>query len=412
MKAVTVGLVEGRDEIRLVLEGAFLDENRHRFDPGEYRFSSPVKLFPVGSDVAFLMEDVTIGVGFHWERPRRLRFRGALSIVGTPNGLTAINEIGLETYIESVISSEMSAAGPIEFLKAHAVISRSWLAAQLANDDGGRLDDPREVAPGEWEILRWYGREAHAGFDVCADDHCQRYQGIPESVPVSVRDAVAATTGQFLSFEGEICDTRFSKCCGGVTEVYRSAWDDRNVACLAAVFDGVGVTPVVDEAWIRSRPKANCDTRDADLLKRILPGFDLETTDFFRWRVDYTVDQLSHLILSRTGIDLGRIEAVEPIDRGPSGRIIRLKLTGDAGSLTVGKELEIRRALSETHLYSSAFVIDRTSEGFRLSGAGWGHGVGLCQIGAAVLAEGGASYDAILAHYYPGSVPTTGLTGS
>ncbi len=406
MKAVDVGLVQARKEIRVVLEGDFVDADRRPLGPGEYSFTAPVRLSPVQADAAFLIEDVTIGVGFHWERPRRLRFRGGLNIVGTPNALTAINEVGLETYIESVISSEMSAASPAEFLKAHAVISRSWLAAQLANDDGGKLDGARELAGGEWEILRWYGREAHDGFDVCADDHCQRYQGIPESTPDSVRNAVAATAGQFLTFGDTICDTRFSKCCGGVTEVYRSAWDDRDVPCLKSVFDGPGAVPGVDEAWILSRPDANCGTSDVDLLERILPGFDLETKDFFRWRIDYTVDELSALVRARTGIDLGSVEALEPIERGPSGRIVRLRIRGNAGILTVGKELEIRRVLSDTHLYSSAFVVDRTAEGFRLSGAGWGHGVGLCQIGAAVLADRGAAHEAILAHYYPGSILT------
>ena len=375
MKAVDVGLVQARKEIRVVLEGDFVEADRRPLGPGEYSFTAPVRLSPVQADAAFLIEDVTIGVGFHWERPRRLRFRGGLNIVGTPNALTAINEVGLETYIESVISSEMSAASPAEFLKAHAVISRSWLAAQLANDDGGKLDGARELAGGEWEILRWYGREAHDGFDVCADDHCQRYQGIPKG-------------------------------CGGVTEVYRSAWDDRDVPCLKSVFDGPGAVPGVDEAWILSRPDANCGTSDVDLLERILPGFDLETKDFFRWRIDYTVDELSALVRARTGIDLGSVEALEPIERGPSGRIVRLRIRGNAGILTVGKELEIRRVLSDTHLYSSAFVVDRTAEGFRLSGAGWGHGVGLCQIGAAVLADRGAAHEAILAHYYPGSILT------
>jgi stage II sporulation protein D len=395
---VAVGLMEGLPSVEVDLIGGFVDGSGRRFVPGRHRFTSEVTLTPVDPLAsAFAIDDVTIGIGFHWERKERQVFRGALRLVGRAAGLTVINDVALEDYVASVISSEMSALCPLELLKTHAVISRSWLK--------GPLPVVRSPEPTAGEIRRWYGREAHPDFEVCADDHCQRYQGITKAVSPAVSAGVHATSGEMLLHGGAICDARFSKCCGGLTERYATAWDDRDVPYLTSIPDGPP-QPGADDlnGWIRSSPVAYCNTRDADLLARILPGFDQETRDFFRWRVTYAPDDLGGLILSKLGVDLGAIVELTPLSRGPSGRIDRLRVRGERGALVVGKELEIRRALSRTHLYSSAFVVDREAGGrFVLTGAGWGHGVGLCQIGAAVMAEEGKGYREILAHYYPGA---------
>jgi SpoIID/LytB domain protein len=313
-----------------------------------------------------------------------------------------INDVPLEDYVTSVISSEMSASCPLEMLKAHAVISRSWLWFPKANPT------PVATAPRQpldsHEILRWYGREAHPDFDVCADDHCQRYQGITKAFSPAAAQAVRATAGEFLRYNGAICDARFSKSCGGITERYATAWEDENVPYLESIYDGPAESTFsTPEKWIRSTPPAYCNTKDSELLARVLPGFDQETRDFYRWRVEYTLEELADLIGTRLGANLGPIRDMQPLARGPSGRIYRLKITGDRDYIIIGKELEIRRALSRTHLYSSAFVVDKTAGRIVLNGAGWGHGVGLCQIGAAVMANNGTSYTEILQHYYRGT---------
>jgi peptidoglycan hydrolase-like amidase len=340
---------------------------------------------------------MVIGIGFHWERKERQVFRGAVRIIRRAGGLTVINDLPLEEYVTSVISSEMSASCPLELLKAHAVISRSWLKAS------NMIVTP-PPARDSHEILRWYGREAHPDFDVCADDHCQRYQGITKAFSDAAAEAVRATRGEFLQYGGAICDARFSKACGGITELYSTAWDDRDFAYLRSVDDTPGVPGESGshsaESFIRTGPPAYCDTRDRDLLARILPGFDQETRDFYRWRVEYSPEELGDLVKARLGVDLGPIRDMESLARGPSGRIYRLKITGAKDYVIVGKELEIRRALSRSHLYSSAFVVDKEAGKFVLRGAGWGHGVGLCQIGAAVMASQGKGYREILAHYY------------
>jgi SpoIID/LytB domain protein len=413
-----VGLMEGRSAVEVELAGVFRDESGMAYKPARYRFTSEVTLTP--SDLAscsFALEDVTIGIGFHWERKERQVFRGALRIIKRDAGLTVVNDVPLEEYVKSVISSEMSASCPIELLKAHAVISRSWLLFPKEQPSPGapaerepvrakpqeRAAGPRESSQSH-EILRWYGREAHPDFDVCADDHCQRYQGITKAFSPAASDAVAATTGEFLRYNGMICDARFSKCCGGITERYSTAWEDQEIRYLESVYDSPEQTRShIPEAWIRSDPPAYCNTRDSELLSRILPGFDRETRDFYRWRVEYTPDELADLVKSRLGVDLGPIRDIEALARGPSGRIYRLKLSGERDYLFIGKELEIRRALSRTHLYSSAFVVDKESGRLVLRGAGWGHGVGLCQIGAAVMANEGRTYKEILQHYYRGT---------
>jgi stage II sporulation protein D len=400
---VAVGLVEGRSAVEVELIGTFADTSGKSYTPGRYRLESEAVLAPSEpASCAFALDDVTIGIGFHWERKERQVFRGALRLVKREAGLTAINDVPLEEYVTSVISSEMSASCPLELLKAHAVISRSWL--RFPKDNPARSDREQSRAPDAHEVLRWYGREAHPDFDVCADDHCQRYQGIARAVSPATAEAVRATAGQFLRYNGAVCDARFSKCCGGITERYATAWEDQRVPYLESVYDG-STQPRLDgtEAWIRAAPPAYCNTNDSELLSRVLPGFDQETRDFYRWRVAYTPEELADLIKSRLGVDLGPIRDLEALARGPSGRICRLKVAGERDYVVIGKELEIRRALSRTHLYSSAFVVDREPGRFVLRGAGWGHGVGLCQIGAAVMANEGKTYTEILQHYYRGT---------
>ncbi|HEX5000823.1 MAG TPA: SpoIID/LytB domain-containing protein [Terriglobia bacterium] len=405
---IRVGLMEGRSHFEIELQGVYVDASGREYAPGRYRFDDEIQLVPRdAASAAFAVENVTIGVGFHWERNERQTFRGAIRILKR-QGLTLINDVALEEYVTSVISSEMSAGCPIELLKAHAVMSRSWLRYPIAY--------PQEVGAGTHfernagEIRRWYGRESHRDFDVCADDHCQRYQGVTRTFSESASAAVQSTAGEFLLYDGKICDARFYKCCGGVTEEYRAAWDDRDVPYLqprADIGDPVEAArqmarDSIDRIFDAKAP-AYCNTRDAGLLKQILPGFDQETQDFYRWKVEYTPAEIRELIQRRYELDLGNIVALEPLARGRSGRITRLRVSGDRGALVIEKELEIRRALSRSHLYSSAFVVERTASGFVLRGAGWGHGVGLCQIGAAVMAAAGKNYQEILAHYYAGT---------
>ncbi len=399
---VSVGLVEGQPAIEIELHGSFTDSTGKAYSSGRHRFSSEVLLSPSdATQCSFALDDVTIGIGFHWERKERQVFRGALRLVKKSAGLTLINEVSLEEYVTSVISSEMSALSPLELLKAHAVISRSWMWFPNTGEAGSSNSEPRTA---DHEIVRWYGREAHPDFDVCADDHCQRYQGITKLFSPAAEQAVRATTGEFLQYNGKICDARFSKSCGGITERYATAWEDENVPYLQSIYDGPGQAVASNaEERIQSSSAAYCDTRDGELLSRLLPGFDQETRDFYRWRVSYAPDELAEIIESRIGVRLGPIRDMEALARGPSGRIYRLKITGERDYVIVGKELEIRRALSRSHLYSSAFVVEKEPHRIVLRGAGWGHGVGLCQIGAAVMATQGKSYTEILQHYYRGA---------
>jgi SpoIID/LytB domain protein len=400
---LSVGLIEERPAVEVELTGAFRDTSGKLYASGRYRFTSEATLTP--SDIAscaFALEDVTIGIGFHWERKERQVFRGAFRLVKREAGLTVINDVPLEEYITSVISSEMSAGCPLELLKAHAVISRSWLWFSKTNP----LPVARQQSQAldSHEVRRWYGREAHADFDVCADDHCQRYQGITKAFASAAAEAVRATAGEFLRYKGAICDARFSKSCGGITERYATAWEDKDIPYLESVYDGPAQSGSYSpETWIRSNPPAYCNTSDSELLSRVLPKFDQETRDFYRWQVMYTPEELTELIESRLDVDLGPIRDVQALARGPSGRIHQLKITGKRDYIIIGKELEIRRALSRTHLYSSAFVVDKEPGRFVLTGAGWGHGVGLCQIGAAVMANEGKTYTEILRHYYRGT---------
>lgn len=361
--------------------------------------------------------DVTIGMNFHWERKENQTFEGNMRFLADVHGtISAINEIGVEKYLQSVISSEMSAEAPGELLKAHAVTSRSWLVAMLERQKelkNVRVPFQRSQETKD-EILRWYDRNDHAHFDVCADDHCQRYQGITKVITKSAEEAVSATRGQFLVHNNEICDARFSKACGGRTELFEHTWEETPIPYLQSVSDSIQIhPPVLNEAdverWILSSPDAYCNTSDGKILKQILPSFDQETIDFFRWKVEYTQEQLVYILYTKSEIDIGIVMDIIPISRGSSGRIFKLKVVGSKRTVIVGKELEIRRWFSKSHLYSSAFIVktERDEKGipakFTLYGAGWGHGVGLCQIGAAVMAAKGYRAEEIVKHYFRNS---------
>jgi SpoIID/LytB domain protein len=428
--SIAVGLVEDAAEVGIRLLDDYRDDRGTVFTPGDYRFScrngsivcdrAPIseatffRLTGTRAASRFRLQ-ITIGIDFHWQQRKEHTFSGALRLLKRPGErLTVINDVPLEAYILSVSCSEMNAASPEEFLKAHSIISRSWLLAQLA-----AKENP-VAAPGATgdagEIIRWYDRQSHAEFDVCADDHCQRYQGTDMITTGEVARAVESTRGIILSFEGKPCDARFSKCCGGVTEDFRAAWSDDLHPYLVPVADAPDTRlpqpPLTDataaHAFITAAPEAYCNCSDPAILRRVLNNYDQTTGDFYRWKVRLTHSEMAALLLKKLSIDIGRPLALEPLERGLSGRITRLKIRGDAATVTIGKELEIRRALSATHLYSSAFIVEtegdpKRPDTFVLRGAGWGHGVGLCQIGAAVMACRGIGYQDILRHYYPGS---------
>ena len=365
---------------------------------------------PENKEASFILCGVTIGIRFHWERKENQEFRGGLHLKVINGQIVAINRILVEDYLLSVISSEMSAKASLELLKAHAVISRSWLLSQLQQKN--QLKSKPAFIENEQEIVRWYDREDHEHFDVCADDHCQRYQGITRASEnwETVKRAIQETRGEVLMYDNQICDARFSKCCGGITEEFQNTWEAVPHPYLIKLRDTVPVTDFPDlsleaeaEKWIHQRPEAFCNTQDPRILEQILNNYDQETTDFYRWKIQYSQEELSALINERSGIDFGLIEDLIPIERGASGRLIRLKIVGSKQSRTIGKELEIRRILSPSHLFSSAFTVKKRDEDFILTGAGWGHGVGLCQIGAAVMGEKGYDYEQILLHYYVGA---------
>ncbi len=394
---VKVGIVSGQ-EIHFALNGAYTakgevieGEQTVTFSEGgilwngnQYR---ELTFVPQSAQSSFSLHDVTIGVNFHWERKETQVFLGTLNLVVEADQITAINELPVEQYLASVISSEMKATAGIELLKAHAVISRSWLLAQMKRraESSEHRDGFFSFIKKDDEIIRWYDREDHTIFDVCADDHCQRYQGITKQTSKTVEQALKATRGQILCYGDEICDARFSKCCGGVTEEFQYCWEDSPKPYLVSIKDPY------------------CNTSDKAVLSQVLNDYDLETNDFYRWTVEYTTQELSKLVNEKLKDDFGTITDLIPLERGKSGRIWKLKIVGTKKTLTIGKELEIRRALSESHLYSSAFEVEKTATGFILRGRGWGHGVGLCQIGAAVMGQQGFTYDKILLHYYRGA---------
>ena len=435
---VNVGIVSGQ-KIHFSLNKPYLAKGEMVTGEQEVAFSeggilwngnqySSLTFHPQSADASFSLSDVTIGVNFHWERKETQTFLGTLHFVVESDKICAINELPVERYLESVISSEMSATSSLELLKAHAVISRSWLLAQMKKR--------REVAESgnnffsfvkkDDRLIRWYDREDHTIFDVCADDHCQRYQGITKETSPHVAEAIRQTKGQILMDGDDICDARFSKCCGGVTEEFQYCWEDTPKNYLSSVRDIIqGVKSVgsaspaplpslqdeaAAEAWIRSNPPAFCNTTDKKILSQVLNDYDQETADFYRWKVTLTQEKLKQLLDEKLKMNFGDILDLQAEERGKSGRISKLRIVGTEKTFVIGKELEIRRALSDTHLYSSAFVVDRCDidekgvpQRFDIIGAGWGHGVGLCQIGAAVMGEEGFDYDAILLHYYQGA---------
>jgi len=362
------------------------------------------------SEPTFTLFHVTVGNRFHWEKAEDQTFRGDLIFRTAGDGtLAAINEILLEDYLTSVISSEMSPLAPQEFLKAHAILSRTWLLAALDRKRAkGSFLPEKEPSPKGEEVIRWYDREDHDLFDVCSDDHCQRYQGITKIATKQTEEAVRETRGKVIAYKDEICDARYSKACGGITECFDTAWGERQVPYLASITDGPGLRPLIKtegeaSAWILSEPEAYCNTKDERLLEKILPDVDRETKNFFRWTIGYSRKELEEILGEKSGYDFGTLKEVIPLRRGPSARISRLKIVGSKRSMVVGKELEIRRWLSRSHLYSSAFVVKRETDRFIFYGAGWGHGVGLCQIGAAVMAARGFTTEQILAHYFSGA---------
>ena len=426
-QTLQVGILSGKEIVfEIISDGAGpqkvsyqegkINYNGVLYDELFFEASTPSTLF---AEPTFILHDVVIGVDFHWERRQSQQFAGSLKFIIEKNQVVAVNVIGVEDYLLSVISSEMKATAGLEFLKAHAVISRSWVLAQIAHRahptrSAGidfkelnnvpalvtSLEQRRETVPAGGEaadetvIEKWFDHSDHKHFDVCADDHCQRYQGLTLAIGKTVRQAIDQTWGEVLTSDGELCDARFSKCCGGRTELFSTCWEDKDEPYLVSLPD----TPDHGDG------DPFCDTQDETVLRQVLNDYDLETKDFYRWTEEYGVEELSALITRRSGIDIGTLTALEPLETGPSGRIKKLRIVGTKQTLTVGKELMIRKFLSESHLKSSAFTATFTPDGkVRLDGRGWGHGVGLCQIGAAVMGSRGYSYRQILSHYYPGA---------
>lgn len=425
MKSVDIGILSSA-QIKFDFIGEFLCKNEILsgacsacISDGKILFNGElygdVCFTPRNDEARFVLHDVVIGVNFHWQRKETQQFGGELILVVEDGRVRAINRLPVEEYLVSVISSEMSATNSLELLKAHAVISRSWLYAQLLRRNDNNMAVHGWETPDE--IVRWYAREDHELFDFCADDHCQRYQGLTRTINPNVRRAVSETTDLVLKYDGKVCDARFSKCCGGVTERFSACWDDEDMDYLQSFRDCEckdECPDLRDEAearrWIEGAPDAFCSNVDSGVMAQILNGYDCETNDFYRWTVRYTQCELSQLVARRSGIDFGIIEDLQPVERASSGRLVRLRVVGSKAVRIVGKELEIRRWLSDSHLYSSAFVVDKEYDAatgelvFVIKGAGWGHGVGLCQIGAAVMGERGYGYREILQHYYPGTI--------
>ena len=432
MNQIRVGILT-RSQVRVIFNGKYSFEG-NEFE-GEHILNEAGVYTPTSEDCTFDLCDVTIGIDFHWERNETQKFKGSLEILPTEDGkFTAVNILDIEEYLKSVISSEMSATSHIELLKAHAVISRSWAMCKIQRSLQGKAFASYDT---EDRHICWYGSEPHIGFDVCADDHCQRYQGLRAKDHKNAIKAVEETRSEILvtnpstgsGTEFEICDARYYKSCGGVTEEFETCWEDTHYDYLVKVVDAPkerrndltteenanralrqaqGPMNLTTEEgareWILSSPEAFCNTNDKEILSQVLNDYDQETIDFYRWKVSYTKNELSELIRKKSGIDFGEIISLEPIKRGVSGRIYELKIVGTKKTLTIGKELEIRKWFSESHLYSSAFIVEKSANTFTLYGAGWGHGVGLCQIGAAVMATKGYTYKEILAHYYPNTI--------
>ena len=429
---ISIGILSEK-EIHFDLYGEFKNPNGDRkfsgklkakLDAGSISISQDSQevlkaqeIFFVPDDIeteSFLIRNVVIGKNFHWQKKENQRFRGSVKFIIEDEKITAVNILPLEEYLTSVVSSEMSSNCSVELLKSHAIVSRGWLMAQLNKKNKKSISETIT----EQEIIRWYGREDHTDYDFCADDHCQRYQGVTKILNENASNAVSSTHGLVLTHENEICDTRYSKCCGGVTESFENVWEPEVHPYLSSIVDYKFEPDGADvdlrdersaERWVEGNPHSFCNTANKKILSQVLVDFDYETKDFFRWKVEYDQKELADLIKTKSGIDFGMIIDLIPVERGFSARIIKLKIVGQKNSLTIGKELEIRKTLSTSHLYSSAFIVKKESitdgvpQKFILEGAGWGHGVGLCQIGAAVMGEMGYRFDEILTHYFRGT---------
>lgn len=408
-RRLEVGIMSGSEiEFEIISDGAGrqkveysqgrISYNGALYDELVFEAQTEATMF---AEPSFILYGVTIGVDFHWERKVTQKFAGTLKFIVDGGKVTAVNIVGVEDYLLSVISSEMKASAGLEFLKAHAVISRSWVMAQVEHRQSHVSRTPGPSCPvsepveGAEEYIKWFDHDDHTLFDVCADDHCQRYQGLTMAVGDTVRKAVDQTWGLVLTSEGKICDARFSKCCGGRMELFSTCWEDKDYPYLQ---------PLPDTADCVEGGDVFCDTKDEKILSQVLNDYDLETKDFYRWRTEYSRAEVSDLVRRRSGMDFGTIRDLVPVERGPSGRLKRLKVVGDKKTMIIGKELIIRRWLSDSHLKSSAFEVHWDGDHLTLDGSGWGHGVGLCQIGAAVMAAKGYSFDRILLHYYPGSI--------
>lgn len=407
-RRLEVGIMSGSEiEFEIISDGAGrqkveysqgrISYNGALYDELVFEAQTEATMF---AEPSFILYGVTIGVDFHWERKVTQKFAGTLKFIVDGGKVTAVNIVGVEDYLLSVISSEMKASAGLEFLKAHAVISRSWVMAQVEHRQSHVSRTPGPSCPvsepveGAEEYIKWFDHDDHTLFDVCADDHCQRYQGLTMAVGDTVRKAVDQTWGLVLTSEGKICDARFSKCCGGRMELFSTCWEDKDYPYLQ---------PLPDTADCVEGGDVFCDTKDEKILSQVLNDYDLETRDFYRWRTEYSRAEVSDLVRRRSGMDFGTIRDLVPVERGPSGRLKRLKVVGDKKTMIIGKELIIRRWLSDSHLKSSAFEVHWDGDHLTLDGSGWGHGVGLCQIGAAVMASKGYTFDRILLHYYPGS---------
>lgn len=407
-RRLEVGIMSGSEiEFEIISDGAGrqkveysqgrISYNGALYDELVFEAQTEATMF---AEPSFILYGVTIGVDFHWERKVTQKFAGTLKFIVDGGKVTAVNIVGVEDYLLSVISSEMKASAGLEFLKAHAVISRSWVMAQVEHRQSHVSRTPGPSCPvsepveGAEEYIKWFDHDDHTLFDVCADDHCQRYQGLTMAVGDTVRKAVDQTWGLVLTSEGKICDARFSKCCGGRMELFSTCWEDKDYPYLQ---------PLPDTADCVEGGDVFCDTKDEKILSQVLNDYDLETRDFYRWRTEYSRAEVSDIVRRRSGMDFGTIRDLVPVERGPSGRLKRLKVVGDKKTMIIGKELIIRRWLSDSHLKSSAFEVHWDGDHLTLDGSGWGHGVGLCQIGAAVMAAKGYSFDRILLHYYPGS---------
>ncbi|MFC2085278.1 SpoIID/LytB domain-containing protein [Bacteroidota bacterium] len=410
------GVFKGKYIVRLVGNKIIITSNSQ-----ELTVDDGITFLPSDFDTAsFLLKDVVIGIQFHWEKKENQRFLGALKFIIEDGQLTAINLIPVENYLTSVICSEMSATSSEELLKAHSIISRSWILAQIEKtaELKGKKKEYVSFVKTDDEIIRWYDREDHSLYDVCADDHCQRYQGITRLHAHNAQNAVAFTRGLVIKYEDKICDARFSKSCGGISEAFENVWEPVKHPYLRSVVDykyepeGFDLDLTNEKAandWILKNPIAFCNTQDEKVLSQVLVEYDQNTTDFYRWKLIFTQKEISGILHEKSGIDFGNIIDLVPVKRGYSGRLIKLKVIGTKKTYTFGKELEIRRIFSKSHLYSSAFIIEKENivnkipEKFIFYGAGWGHGVGLCQIGAAVMGEMGYTFDEILLHYFRGA---------